>query len=432
MSNNNQIKMKIYSKIRDLWNKGAFHILIGDFITKFITFFGAIFLVRVLSKEEYGLLAYIENLYGYIYMLAGLGMHNSILRFLIISRDNGKQVSYYKYIVKRTFIINVLLVIFSILIFLFYKHPIEFIGAKYLLLVFMLILPFQYLYDISLLTIRAKLQIKKYSFTVIIVSLLIVTSKYLSSLYLGLNGMIIFSIFLYILISFVLTRLIRHDFGKESTVVNINKTEKKEINKYSIQFLLTNSIFALLMLNDIFMMGLFINSPTLIADYKIAFTLPANISLISTSIGIFITPYFVINENNKDWIKSTYIKLIGILIILSGLIGMVLFIFSSELLSFIFGSEYESSSNIMRVLVISAFINSVFRYTTANILNSLGHVKVSLFASIIGIVFQVLLNILLIPSYGPIGTAYTSVAVYSLMSIILVVYFMKIYFVKNR
>ena len=244
--------------------------------------------------------------------------------------------------------------------------------------------------------------------------------------------MIIFSIFLYILISVVLTRLIRYDFGKESTVVKINKTEKKEINKYSIQFLLTNSIFALLMLNDIFMMGLFINSPTLIADYKIAFTLPANISLISTSIGVFITPYFVINENNKDWIKSTYIKLIGILIILSGLIGMVLFIFSSELLSFIFGSEYESSSNIMRVLVISAFINSVFRYTTANILNSLGHVKVSLFASIIGIVFQVLLNILLIPSYGPMGTAYTSVAVYSLTSIILVVYFMKVYFVKNR
>ena len=108
MTNNDQLKSKIHSKIKDLWSKGAFHILIGDFITKFITFFGAIFLVRVLSKEEYGLLAYIENLYGYIYMLAGLGMHNSILRFLIVSRDNGKQVSYYKYIVRRTSIINII------------------------------------------------------------------------------------------------------------------------------------------------------------------------------------------------------------------------------------------------------------------------------------------------------------------------------------
>ena len=114
------------------------------------------------------------------------------------------------------------------------------------------------------------------------------------------------------------------------------------------------------MLNDIFMMGLFINSPTLIADYKIAFTLPANISLISTSIGVFITPYFVINEKDKNWIRGTYLKLILILIILSGIIGAVLFIFSAELLSLIFGSEYQSSSNIMRVLVISAFINSVF------------------------------------------------------------------------
>ena len=69
--------------IKAVWEKGLFHILSGSFLTKIVGFFGSIFIVRVLSKQEYGILGYLENMYSYVFIIAGMGLSNAILRFVI-------------------------------------------------------------------------------------------------------------------------------------------------------------------------------------------------------------------------------------------------------------------------------------------------------------------------------------------------------------
>ena len=77
-------------KIKKLYASGAFHITIGSFVTKFVAFFGSIFVVRLLTKTDYGILQYVENLYSYALVLAGFGLPFAILRYVVIAEKDKK------------------------------------------------------------------------------------------------------------------------------------------------------------------------------------------------------------------------------------------------------------------------------------------------------------------------------------------------------
>ena len=62
---NTSLLNKLKNTVNDLFNKGAFHILVGNLVTKFVTFFGSIFVSRILTKVNMGLLTYMENWIGY-------------------------------------------------------------------------------------------------------------------------------------------------------------------------------------------------------------------------------------------------------------------------------------------------------------------------------------------------------------------------------
>ena len=73
-------KAILSQKIETLKETGAFHVIVGSFMTKFASFFGSIFIVRLLTKSEYGILSYYENFMGYFFIFAvDCGHHTAIL-----------------------------------------------------------------------------------------------------------------------------------------------------------------------------------------------------------------------------------------------------------------------------------------------------------------------------------------------------------------
>ena len=65
MINKDEIKRKI-----DKLNKtGFFSIFMATVFSKVVTLLGGVVLVRVLSKEDYGLYAYIHNCYSMLFLL---------------------------------------------------------------------------------------------------------------------------------------------------------------------------------------------------------------------------------------------------------------------------------------------------------------------------------------------------------------------------
>lgn len=414
-------------KWRMLWEKGAFHILIGNFLTKFVVFFGSIFLVRVLSKESYGKLAYIENIYGYIYILAGMGLANSVLRFVVLAKEKDRELAYYKHAINQGTIFNVFFVIIIAIVGLFYPHPPQFMNTKWLIIAIAISLPFQFITEVNIFTLRAKFDNRRYAIAALISSTMLVAGKYIGALVWDVSGVILSIIIVSFSLAVVFTKTINKIYYNHINPASISRSEQKRVKSYSIQYMITNGIWTLFMLNDIFLLGLLDGNPTTIAEYKVAYVLPGNLAILSGAIGIFVAPYFVKHENDFPWIRNNYLK---VLIVSSGLIGsaaIFIMLFSSQIITLLYGANYINIVPVMRLLLISAFINSGLRFTTANLLSAMGQVKYNMIISFIGVILQVVVNFQVIPIFGVKGIAYTSIIVYTLMSLALFIIFAKKY-----
>ena len=116
----------IKNKLEKMYDTGAIHITAGTFATKFVAFFGSIVVVRLLDKSDYGVMCYVENIYSYAFIFAGLGLSNGILRYLVIAEDDKEKKSYYDYIIKRSILIDltIAVIIFSSELLSLYPHKI--------------------------------------------------------------------------------------------------------------------------------------------------------------------------------------------------------------------------------------------------------------------------------------------------------------------
>lgn len=407
------------NSISDLWKKGAFHILIGNFATKFVTFFGSIILIRMLSKTDFGLLGYMENIYSYAFICSGLGLYNALLRYSVLSKEREKKYSYYKYALIRGSAYNVLIVVAVIIFNMFYRHPIDFSVAGSLIPVLILALPFQDLVNTTQMNERAMLNNKRFA-TVSVVSAFVLVMARIIGAYAGdLPGVVAGIVAANVIVGVFLVFSGYRRYFKGVKAVSLTKFEKRQANTYSFQYMITNGLWAVFMLMDVFLLGRLLGDPTVVAEYKTAYTFAAAISIVGSAIAIFVTPYFIKNENNLPWVRKNYIKNIGAATVLVGLLVLVIFIFAKPVVLLAFGERYVNVVFLMRILLISSFINNAFRASTANLLAAMGQVKYNMIISAIGLGLQISINLILIPGYGAEGAAYTGIVVYAIMSVML-------------
>ena len=65
-------KQELMSKIRWIIDKGAVHILGTNVVNKVLSFFTNIFIVRFLTKSEYGIFGYANNIISFFLLVSGL------------------------------------------------------------------------------------------------------------------------------------------------------------------------------------------------------------------------------------------------------------------------------------------------------------------------------------------------------------------------
>jgi O-antigen/teichoic acid export membrane protein len=402
-----------------LKKKGAFHIIVGSFLTKFVAFFGSILLVRVLNKEQFGLLSYIENIYNYVFLFAGIGLNYCILRYVVLAEEKSKKYTCYKYSVKTSFVFNLFLIIIVSLGVLVFPHPDEFQYAKVLILVSLLALPFHHLVVSNLYTYRSMFSNNRFAISSFVVTSTLILCRYIGASFIGLSGVIISKILVYFSFAITLSYFTYKKYFLGIKTVVLQKQEKKEMISYSLQYMITNGIWAIFMLNDIFLLGQFSGDPTILADYKVAYVLPGNMAIISTAIGVFIGPYFVKNENDNNWVRKNYYKVFLVTLSSIGFISFLLYLFAGPLVSLMYGNQYSNVVPLMRILILASFANCGLRFTTAHVLASLGYIKYNMIVSFLGVLVQIVMNIKFIPIYGAKAVAWTSFFVYALMAILL-------------
>lgn len=416
------------TKIGAIWHLGGFHVIGGNFLNKFVAFFGSILIVRLLSKTEYGELSYIENLYNFLYILAGLGISNAILRFVILEKDVYGKRAAFNYMVKIAIIIDVIIVLIGFVANHYYPHADKFIVVSGLLYIMITMLPAQYFVDNNLTLERAFLDNKCFAYFNFAYAAIVIIGKCVGAYAGGVAGVVVVGVIIQYIFAIVIYGFNRKKyFPKEKKRIPISRDKKKSIIVYSVQYMLTNGMWTLFMLIDIFLLGVFIKDPTVIADYKVAYAWPANISIVCSAVGMFVSPYFIKHENNHEWVKRNYRKVYALNFLAVLLISLIMCIAAKPLI-FIYGGEnYYNVIPLFRVILVSSFINNGFRYMTANCLAAMGKIRANMIVSFIGLLMQVLLDLYFIPKFGAYGPAYSGIIVYIMMAIVLFVVFNKKY-----
>lgn len=152
--------------------------------------------------------------------------------------------------------------------------------------------------------------------------------------------------------------------------------------------------------------------------------IPSALSILSSSIGLFVAPYFIKHEDDKTWVWSNYKKVVAASVGVVGAASLIVLLLGRQVVMFAYGEAYLGAVPIMALLV-SSIINNGLRYPTANILSSMGLVKVNMVVSACGMAVQLLLNWILVPRLGAYGTAIYSIIVYTLMAAAVISYFVR-------
>lgn len=418
--------MKLKDRILRLYKAGIIHIFLGTFFLKVVSFFGTTFLVHMLSKEEFGILGYMENIYGYAFVLAGMGLSNAILRYVVLGKNLEEKYSYFILSCKYGMIWNLFLSLITGFISSLFPHPAAYAPHIGLIAVLLTGLPFQYICDCVLCNERAMFANQRYVALSLCVSITAIAGKMFGAGIWGMYGSVLGQAAAYVILSVICFYASKQSYYQEVRVVSLPLKKKKEAALYAFQYMITNGLWAVFMLNDTFLLGRFC-APGVIANYKVAYTIPGSLTFISSSLGLFISPYFIRHETNRAWIKRYFLYTYGITACFVGTGCLIIGILSPILIRVLYGEQYLDIVNIMRILLIAAFFNCGLRYTTANILASMGKIRYNMLFSAMGMIIQIGMNVLLIPRYGAEGVAFTSCAVYFFMAVGLLVVFYKEY-----
>lgn len=416
----------VVNTLKRLWDQGALYIIGGSFLSKIAAFLGSIVVVRILSKSDYGILASLENIYTYAYVLAGYGLNNALLRYMVLEGSDRKREGIFLYVIKSGTAFNIALILVAWLV----GHCVLPQGTDSfsgLLSVMLLALPLQFVYDSSLNALRSLFKNRLYAAFAFAGVLLIWLLKVIGAQSFGLDGAVFSWLITYFVLGLCSLIVVKKVSFKQRNYERVGSGLAKEMRTYSVQYMITNGLWALFFQNDLLMIGSLTGDPSAVANYKVAYSIPAAMSIFSSSIGVFVAPYFVRHEKEPSWVRDKYWKILSCSVILIGSASLALYLFSEPLISFMYGTKYADAAGLLRLLLISGFANNAVRFTTANLMAAMGQIKANLIISAAGMSLQLLLNSILIPVYHSYGAAYSSITVYSLMAAAIMICFVRKY-----
>lgn len=403
------------NNLQKLYKTGFFHIFSANIINKILLFCNGIFIVKVLSKESFGIYSYSQNLLSLFLLFSGLGINNGLLQFASRSSKEERE-DIFRFTLRLGVIINIFLTVIVVLYCKFGNFKIE-EGRK--ILFYMIGFPiFTIIIDSFLIYWRAELRNKEMSILSTINTfstvIFMITGGYLYDLQGVIFGKYIgFIMVVIVIVKYTTLEKIKSYLLKTKLTFKL----KKKIIKYSLAAQINNSIISFIHTIDIFSIGLLIGDKYILASYKVANVIPFGLEFIPASIMMYIYPYFARNNKNKGWISKNYKKVMCILFGMNLFIVGFTLIFGKFIILKVFGQEYVDSIKIFKVLCIGYFFTGTFRVLGANILFALGKPKFNIYSSVIACVSNIILNYFLIQIYGSIGVAYATVIVFILWSI---------------
>ena len=379
------------------------YVFASQIIVKILRFLLTFFVIRIFTKEDWGLITYAITIISFIVPFAGAGASQGILRFgsELNAFTAKKQLS--KYALKKGLFISV--IIASIIILLSGTIAGNLPESRIYIIIFSFLIIGLFILEIAKSYARLIHSNKFYAaIEIYFVAILFIVCLVLA-FFSGPTWYAIAFVFIPIVLSFIF--LSKLNLLSKAGVISLSKDLIKRFWKHSLYISFGNFIAQLLLFTDIFMIGNMLKDPESVALYKTSSFIPFSLLFLP---GVFATTDYVnisrYSKQKKYLIKylKGYFKLFAIISIVTWMI----FWFGSEYIISIFGKEYAEGALIMQVFGIGIVGAFLFRTPIGNMLVALGWSKHNFILSTVMFVFNLLGNYFMIQKFGLLGAAITT------------------------
>ena len=342
-------------------------------------------------------------------MISKMGLETGVMRF--VSRlDIETQKKEIQLVIQSALKMSMIFsIISSILLILFSSLLVQVFNGGYLfkitLIVFACTIPFNVTTLISAFSTQG-FKLLKYK---VIITQLLNPSVLLITMLLAFNLMSKeMAIILPIPLTGIVGCFIMFFMLKKLVVMNIQSIIKSKFNndllKYSIPLMLVSILQVLMHWMDILMLGYFTDTTTVGLYHPAARTAGLLQALLLSFLSIYAPTISELDSKKKYKKMERIYKLVTRLLLTFSIpISIILILFPTKVL-LIFGPEYMAGSTVLILLTFGAFFQTIFG-PAGPLLSMSGYTNIVFINSLIAFVLNFILNIILIPRFGLVGAA---------------------------
>ena len=393
---------KLVEYLSSLFKTGFFHIFGAGSINKIIQTLMSVLLVRVLSKDAYGVYAYAYNIVSFYLIFNGFGATSALIQIgSELYDDESRAYAVLRYGRIYGFLVDVTLCTSILLVALFVPLAID--GGSVILALYAPFPLMQFLCDTKTTQLRVRLQNRQYASMTNLQTAVYATSSVIGAYVGGAEGLAIGQS-LGLLVSYTIACRL-YPLPNSDGMSKLTVLERKDFRGIAIISAFNGGISQALTLVGTFLVGHLLANSELVATYKAATTIPFGLMFIPNMLMIYSIPRFARNRWDKAWTLREYARVIIMLSALMGSAALLLFLFGKPLVLLLFGEAYLDSVSVLRVLLLGMLVSSVLRTPAGNLLVTQRKLRFNAVVGIASILANVFLSFAFIPTYGVMGAA---------------------------
>ncbi|MBT3405578.1 flippase [Candidatus Woesearchaeota archaeon] len=395
--------------------------LIFSVVSYFILFFFRLLAARYFGAEDFGLFSLAETILLVVVLFVSLGIPSGIARYIphyLYKKELGKLKGYLYFIVSIplifSFIVAFFIWIYSKQITIFLGYPVIF---ETILKIIAIALPFKIIMSLlrKIFVARKLVIYKLISYSVVEVGFLFLSILVIMFFKLSILWLIVAMLF-----SILLTTAYCGYEYKIRVKWNLPAKRKYELKSwlYFSLPLLFSGIFAYFVRwSDNLMIGKFMD-PTDLGIYSVAFSLAAFLTFFQQSFSLLFIPLISEAKAKKkdDEISFLFKKSAAWIFGLSFPIFLVMVVFSKQILNLLYGADYVGGALPLIIIAFGMLINLGTGLGSKILILH----KKTMYLFLINCffaLFNIALNIILIPIMGIVGAAIASATTLALINL---------------
>ncbi len=235
------------------------------------------------------------------------------------------------------------------------------------------------------------------------------------------------TIIAYVLSRFIMLPIAHNKLLKKRNIAidwRLNLTYLRQSLFYGTKIYLGNITAFINYRLDQFLVVFFLG-PVQLGIYAVAVTLSEGLSLLSGGISTVLLPRIVALEDSPTVQQETTSLVTRHMVIISALISVVLFFSSDLIVKTLYPEDLQSASLVLKLLLPGIFATSVARILATDVA-ARGYPELNLYGGTIGIITNLVLNLILIPRLGIAGAAIATSISYSLNSLLKMIIYLRL------